>query len=93
VKRDKHSNNHASHALLSSLPLLDNRNGIIIYRVTIFENADGKGGKWIERIIATTGSHNALVADINGDGMPDIVGCNFAEADNPLEVWYNDILK
>jgi len=61
------------------------------HRVTVFENADGRGGKWAEHVIAETGSHNALTADVNGDSMPDIIGCNFKESDNPLEVWFNTL--
>lgn len=58
------------------------------HRVTIFENIDG-GKSWIEHIIATTGTHNAIAFDLNGDGKSDIVGCNFSNTENPLEVWYN----
>lgn len=61
------------------------------HRIAIFENADGNGKQWIEHVIATTGSHNALAADVNADGKPDLVGCNFAERENPLEVWYNQV--
>ncbi|MDP2897825.1 MAG: VCBS repeat-containing protein [bacterium] len=61
------------------------------HRVTIFQNADGNGQRWVEHTIATTGSHNAVACDVNGDGMPDVVGCNFADSDNPLEVWYNSL--
>jgi hypothetical protein len=61
------------------------------HRVAIFENADGRGGSWIEHIIATTGSHNAIAVDVNGDGKTDVIGCNFAISRNPLEVWYNDL--
>jgi len=59
------------------------------HRVAILENADGRGTRWIEHILATTGTHNAVALDIDGDGRPDVVGCNFAETDNPLEVWLN----
>ncbi len=58
-------------------------------RVTIFENANGDGSVWTEHIVATTGSHNALAADVNNDAMADIVGFNYDDP-NPLEVWYND---
>lgn len=57
------------------------------HRVTIFQNADGDGQRWVEHTIATTGSHNAIACDVNADGMPDVVGCNFAETGNALEVW------
>lgn len=40
----------------------------------IWENLDGKGGKFVERIILdqATGGHDALVADVDGDGDLDI---------------------
>jgi hypothetical protein len=62
------------------------------HRVAIFENRDG-GREWVERVIATTGSHNAIAFDLNGDKKPDIVGCNFRNTENPLEVWYNALSK
>lgn len=58
------------------------------HRVTIFENV-GNGERWMEHVIATTGSHDAIACDVNGDGMPDVVRCNFDIKNNPLEVWYN----
>lgn len=61
------------------------------HRVTIFENIDG-GRRWMEHVVATTGSHNAVAFDLNGDRKPDIVGCNFRNTENPLEVWYNDVV-
>ncbi|MBN1417727.1 MAG: hypothetical protein JXP34_03070 [Planctomycetes bacterium] len=33
------------------------------------------------------GADEVACGDIDGDGRTDIVGCNFAERDNPLEVW------
>ena len=40
----------------------------------IWENADGSGGKFIERVIldAGLGGHEAVVADVDGDGDVDI---------------------
>lgn len=60
------------------------------HRVTVFENSDGKGN-WIEHVIATVGSHNALAVDLDGDGWKDIVGSNFADTSNPLQIWYNAV--
>jgi hypothetical protein len=55
-------------------------------RVTVF--LQGKDSSdWIEKIVATTGSHNAKVADIDGNGVPDIVGKNFEEDMRP-RVWF-----
>jgi hypothetical protein len=51
--------------------------------------------QWQEHILAETGSHNARVGDINGDGLPDIIGSNWNSRlkDYPLkaEVWINRI--
>ncbi len=60
------------------------------HRVAIFENADGAGGAWTEHIIDNGGTHNAALADVNGDGTIDIVGKNYDGA-NPLYVWYNTL--
>lgn len=59
------------------------------HRVTVFQNAGGNKVEWVEHVLATTGSHNALAVDINADKRPDIVGCNFAGSGNPLEIWLN----
>jgi hypothetical protein len=42
----------------------------------IWENLDGKGGTWIEHAVldANLGGHEALVGDLTGNGLPDIVG-------------------
>ncbi|NHE58825.1 FG-GAP repeat domain-containing protein [Cyclobacterium plantarum] len=41
----------------------------------IWENMDGKGGEFEERVIfdGNLGGHDALIGDIDGDGDPDIV--------------------
>jgi hypothetical protein len=41
----------------------------------IWENLDGKGGAWQEHIIldANLGGHEAVVGDITGNGLPDII--------------------
>lgn len=59
-------------------------------RVCIFENSDGTGANWIEHVIGTTGSHNAITADIDGDGWPDVVGKNWSGI-NPIQIWYNTL--
>jgi hypothetical protein len=42
----------------------------------IWENLDGKGGKFVERVIldAGLGGHEAVAADFDGDGDPDLIG-------------------
>ena len=59
-------------------------------RVTIFENTDGTGRNWTEHIIGRTGSHNAMIADIDGDGWLDVVGKNWSQT-NPIQIWYNTL--
>jgi len=64
-------------------------------KVAVFENVQIKTNKWVEHIIATSGSHNATVADIDGDGLPDIVGKNYQAGEFPLRVdlWMNKIVR
>ena len=40
----------------------------------IWENVDGRGERFVERVIldANLGGHEAVVADVDGDGDPDI---------------------
>lgn len=42
----------------------------------IWENLDGKGEEWREHVIldANLGGHEAVVGDITGNGLPDIIG-------------------
>jgi len=42
----------------------------------IWENLDGKGGQWKEHVIldANLGGHQAIVGDVTGNGLPDIIG-------------------
>lgn len=43
--------------------------------VRIYLNG-GKGRSWTKQVIATTGSHNMRIADLNQDGSPDLFGAN-----------------
>jgi hypothetical protein len=65
------------------------------HKVTVWENIDIKKNEWKEHIVAETGSHNARVGDIDGDGMPDIIGSNWNNRlkEYPLkaEIWINRI--
>jgi hypothetical protein len=50
---------------------------------------DNGGTDWNKQVISTQGSHDIVVADIDADGDPDIVGANHAGARHPLELWRN----
>ena len=58
------------------------------HRVAGFECIDIKNNFWKENAIAQTGSHNAKIGDLNGDGLPDIVGKNWG-GDLKAETWIN----
>lgn len=57
-------------------------------RVMVFENRDGKATEWQRHIVANTGLHNGVVADIDRDGDPDIFGANWT-GNPPVRVWMN----
>ena len=49
---------------------------------------EGNGTSWRKQVLANDGSHDIVVADIQGDGDLDIVGANHAGV-HPLELWKN----
>ncbi len=57
-------------------------------RVIVYFN-QGDSIEWKRQVIADTGSHNLCVADIDGDGRPDIVGANWSGDYQPVEIWKN----
>jgi hypothetical protein len=57
-------------------------------RVTVFEQG-ASAGEWIEHVFSTAGSHNAKVADLDGDGWLDIAGKNFTGDMRP-RIWLNE---
>jgi hypothetical protein len=57
-------------------------------RVIVYVNK-GDSLNWQMQVVATTGSHNICVADVDGDGKPDIVGANWSGAYQPVEMWKN----
>jgi hypothetical protein len=54
-------------------------------RVLVFENLGG-GLEWHTVELSGNGTHNARVADITGDGLPDIVGKNW-DGPKVVEAW------
>jgi hypothetical protein len=65
------------------------------HKVTVWENVDIKKNEWREHILAETGLHNARVGDIDGDGLPDVIGSNWnnrlKEYPMKAEIWINRI--
>jgi hypothetical protein len=55
-------------------------------RVSVYYNA-GEGLNWKTQIVATTGSHNLRIADIDSDRDIDIIGANWAGPYKPVELW------
>jgi len=52
---------------------------------------EGKGGSWRRVEVARTGSHSMRIADLDGDGFPDLYGANHdskgAPNGAPIEIW------
>ncbi|HZU90930.1 MAG TPA: VCBS repeat-containing protein, partial [Stellaceae bacterium] len=62
-------------------------------RVAVFYG-DGQGN-FTQQILATTGGHNQVLGDIDGNGDLDILSANhgYDGAPNPLEVWMNQLYR
>jgi hypothetical protein len=56
--------------------------------VVVYLNTGG-GLQWKRQVIATTGSHDIVAADLDGDGRPDLLGANHGGTHQPVELWLN----
>ena len=56
-------------------------------KVMVYENL-GDATTWQRLVLATTGTHNALIGDIGSDGALDIVGKNYT-GPKVVEMWKN----
>lgn len=57
-------------------------------KILLAENLNGRGAEWTIHVIGTGGLHNGVVADLNGDGRPDLFGANYTGTP-PVRVWLN----
>ena len=48
-----------------------------------------KGASWKKLVISEKGSHSIEIADITGDGVPDVFGANWSGDYQPVELWEN----
>ncbi|MFP6751324.1 MAG: FG-GAP-like repeat-containing protein [Pirellulaceae bacterium] len=63
-------------------------------RVAVYFNDTGDALSWTRQVIATTGSHNIRVQDIDADGDLDIFGANWNDGSSTsaaIEYWRNDL--
>jgi len=56
--------------------------------VAVYLNGD-KGLTWTKQAVSTRGSHNIVLADLDGDGAIDILGANHGGPFQPVEGWKN----
>lgn len=56
--------------------------------VVVYLNAGG-GLQWKRHVVATTGSHDIVAADLDGDGRRDLLGANHGGPFHPVESWMN----
>jgi len=62
------------------------------HRVLVYIN-EGNGLRWTTQIVATTGSHDLHLADVDSDGDFDIIGANWSGDYQPVEMWENQRIK
>jgi hypothetical protein len=54
--------------------------------VRIYLNG-GSGRNWTKTVVSARGSHNIVLADLDGDGAIDILGANHGGSYQPVELW------
>lgn len=54
--------------------------------VSVYWN-QGRGLSWSRQVLSTRGSHGLVVADLDGNGVPDVVGANHGGPYQPVELW------
>ncbi|MDY7101735.1 MAG: VCBS repeat-containing protein [Actinomycetota bacterium] len=57
------------------------------HRVVVYVNG-GDGTSWTPIELSEEGTHNAVFADVDGDGRPDVVGKNY-DGPKAVELWRN----
>lgn len=57
--------------------------------IEAYVNPGPGGGAWARATIDQASSHNLAVGDIDGDGHPDLLGCNYIGTP-PVTVWKNE---
>jgi hypothetical protein len=57
-------------------------------RIVVHLN-EGNGSSWQRVLLATHGSHNMVVADVDADGDPDLLGKNYEGKGRFIEYWQN----
>jgi hypothetical protein len=60
------------------------------HEVKVYLNGN-QGRAWEKKRVATSGSHNLRLADLDGDGDLDIFGANWSGAHQPVEIWSNQV--
>ncbi|MBN2452600.1 MAG: DUF4038 domain-containing protein [Lentisphaeria bacterium] len=55
-------------------------------RVMVFRNR-GDARSWEPRVLSASGSHNMVLADVDGDGLPELFGANWSGPRQGLDLW------
>lgn len=60
--------------------------------VVVLLNRDN-GHSWSKMIVSERGSHGLISADLNGDGIADLLGANWSSDYQPVEAWMTKMLS